>query len=314
MLQLISGISKLRVAGAENYAFRSWAQEYARQREISFRVGSIRNTVTVFNGAFPIFASFAIFALLASSGDNPGAPALTTGEFIAFSAAFGMFVGAMLSMSDAALDLLQAMPFYERLAPVLTQPVEVDEGKSYPGGLSGSIELSRLRFRYEEEGPWVLDDLSLRIEAGQFVAFVGASGCGKSTLMRLMIGFDQPEVGTIYFDGQDLDDLDVREVRQQMGVVLAREPGAAYRHLPEHHRHHLSINGRGLACRGHGWPGRGREANADGHAHLRQRRRQRSVRRPTPTSPDRASTGHPSPNRVHGRSDERSWTTSHRRS
>jgi ATP-binding cassette subfamily C protein len=129
-------------------------------------------------------------------------------------------MAAMQSLGDASLNLLRVVPIYERLKPILDCKPEVDPSKAFPGRLKGDIELSHVNFRYDPEGPWIIKDLSLKIKAGEFVAFVGGSGCGKSTLMRLMLGFEVPSSGTISYDGQDLSQLDLRMVRQQMGVVL----------------------------------------------------------------------------------------------
>jgi ATP-binding cassette subfamily C protein len=145
---------------------------------------------------------------------------MTTGDFIAFNAAFGLFLTAMQALGDASLSLLRVVPIYERLMPVLETKPEVDRSKAPPGKLTGAIELSHVHFRYDPDGPFIVKDVSLKIKAGEFVAFVGSSGCGKSTLMRLMLGFEQSSSGSIYYDGQDLPSLDVRLVRQQMGVVM----------------------------------------------------------------------------------------------
>jgi NHLM bacteriocin system ABC transporter ATP-binding protein len=223
VLNLISGVSKLRIAGAEQHAFRVWAQQFATQRKISFTIGNIQNLATTFSTVFPVLSSIAIFVVMLNEQEQAAAanqPGLTTGEFIAFTAAFGLFLAAMQSLGDASLNLLRIVPIYERLKPILETAGEVDRSKAAPGRLKGEIELSHLYFRYNADGPWIINDLSLKIKAGEFVAFVGASGCGKSTLMRLMLGFEQASSGSIYLDGQDLGTLDMRMVRQQMGVVL----------------------------------------------------------------------------------------------
>jgi len=240
VLNLVTGVSKLRICGAEQHAFRVWATQFAQQRKITFRVGTIQNVASVFGGVFPIISSITIFMIVigqrqAAAAAGPGAPpGLTTGDFIAFNAAFGLFMGAMQALGDASLSLLRVVPIYERLMPVLTTPPEVDKSKSFPGKLTGAIELSHLHFKYDPDGPYIVKDISLKIEPGEFVAFVGESGCGKSTLMRLMLGFEQPTSGSIYFDGQELGSLDLRLVRQQMGVVMQQSrvmPCEIYRNI-----------------------------------------------------------------------------------
>jgi len=238
VLQFVSGVGKLRVAGAENHAFRVWAREYASQRRLEFSIGRVQNNVAVFNSAFPIFSSMAIFYVLMtvqkSAAEQGGAAPLTTGEFIAFNAAYTAFITAMIALSDASLNLLRAVPIYERLKPIITAEPEIDESKAYPGRLKGDIELSHCHFRYLDDGPWVIDDVSLKLHPGEFIAFVGSSGCGKSTIMRLMLGFETPNKGSVYYDGQDLASLDVREVRQQLGVVLQDSkllPADVYRNI-----------------------------------------------------------------------------------
>jgi ABC-type bacteriocin/lantibiotic exporter with double-glycine peptidase domain len=169
-----------------------------------------------------------------AKGPQQGGTTLTTGDFIAFTSAYGLFMAAMQSLGDASLNMLRIVPIYERLKPIFDCKPEVDLSKAFPGQLSGAIELSHVKFRYDPDGPWIVNDLSLSIKAGEFVAFVGGSGCGKSTLMRLMLGFETPANGTLSYDGQDLSQLDLRMVRQQMGVVMQKSqlmPTEIYRNI-----------------------------------------------------------------------------------
>ncbi len=224
VLQLITGIGKLRTAGAEDHAFRVWAQAFAEQKRIAYKIGTISNVSAVFNAGAPILTSIVIFATLASiqaSGAANGAAAgFSTGDFLAFNAAFGAFLSAMLALSSSSLQMLAIVPIYERLKPILLMEPEVQADRAFPDTLKGEIEIYHVQFRYKPDGPLIIKDVTIHIKAGEFVAFVGGSGCGKSTMLRLLMGFETPEAGTISYDGQDLAKLDLREVRQQIGVVL----------------------------------------------------------------------------------------------
>jgi NHLM bacteriocin system ABC transporter ATP-binding protein len=222
VLQLVTGVAKVRVCAAENHAFRVWAQLFATLKHTGFSIGQVQNTVGTFTSGFAVMSSIGIFATLyyIQTSVRGVAPAFTTGTFIAFNGAFGALVAALQALSDASLNLLKAVPTFERLKPILDTAPESDETKLSPGKLRGEITISHLHFRYTPEMPWVIKDVSFSIKPGQMVAFVGSSGCGKSTLLRLLLGFERPQSGSIAYDGQDLSTLDVRAVRQQLGVVL----------------------------------------------------------------------------------------------
>jgi ABC-type bacteriocin/lantibiotic exporter with double-glycine peptidase domain len=140
--------------------------------------------------------------------------------FLAFNAAFTTFIGGATSLSTIVLDIIEVLPIWQRAQPILQAVPEVNAAKTNPGRLTGQISIEHLTFRYRSDGILNLDDVSIQAEPGEFIALVGPSGSGKSTLLRLILGFDLPESGTVYFDGQDLGSLDVNAVRRQLGVVL----------------------------------------------------------------------------------------------
>jgi NHLM bacteriocin system ABC transporter ATP-binding protein len=218
VFQMVSGIAKLRVAAAEGRAFAVWCARFREQKELMLAAGRYRNAVSVINDVLPI-VSLAVLVTAVHHRMANGHD-LHTGTFIAFNTAFGAFLASGVALSNTMIGLLEAVPILERAAPILTTPPEVNAARPDPGELSGRIEASHVSFRYGADGPPILEDVSLSVEPGEFVALVGPSGSGKSTLLRLLLGFDSPSTGTVYYDGHDLASVDVSAVRGQIGVVL----------------------------------------------------------------------------------------------
>jgi NHLM bacteriocin system ABC transporter ATP-binding protein len=216
VLQTLTGIAKLRVAGAEIRAFAVWAEKYTAQKSNAVKAQAAANAVAVFNSASGVLTSLVIFAAVAyfMSGS------VSTGDFVAFNTAFAQFLFASAGITTAFTTILQAAPYYERAKPILRAVPETDTELPDPGELRGRVEVHHVYFRYDEDGPLVLDDVSVRAEPGEFIAIVGPSGAGKSSLLRQLLGFEEPESGSVFFDDHDLAGLNVQAVRHQMGVVL----------------------------------------------------------------------------------------------
>ncbi len=223
VVQLINGVAKFRLAHAEAFAFATWARQYSEQEELSLRVGRWNAlSQTVFAG-FSLTVTAILFGLVGWKQLSGGAMAehgFSTGAFLAFHAAFGALIGSLISVAQQSAGLLSLFPLLERIRPILTSEPEVSESRAHPGELQGEIEVSNLHFAYGEEAPPVLQGLSLKIKPGEMVAIVGPSGCGKSTLLRLLLGFENPASGSIFYDGKDLASLNLQAVRRQVGVVL----------------------------------------------------------------------------------------------
>ncbi|RXH57296.1 NHLP bacteriocin export ABC transporter permease/ATPase subunit [Granulicella sibirica] len=216
--ELLQGVAKFRVSGTEPRAFARWAHDYTWQKQNMLTAAKVSLATTLFNTVFPAATSILIYVLAANMARQD--PSFSTGRFLAFNAAFGQFLGATLGFSAAMLSLVSIVPTYERAKPILEELPELKAEMKKPGALRGDIEVSHAHFRYEKDGPVILKDVSFSIRAGQYIALVGESGCGKSTLMRLLLGFEKPESGSIFYDGQDLAELDMQAVRRQIGVVL----------------------------------------------------------------------------------------------
>jgi ATP-binding cassette subfamily C protein len=224
MVQLINAVPKLRIAGVEERAFAHWGQKYVKQLQLLATTQRLEDTVVLFNTVLPTLTTVMLFWLAStlidptqSFGSGSG---LSTGSFLAFSVAFGTFIGGVTSLSNTLIEVLDVIPLWQRSQPILTAQPEIDLNKANPGRLSGNVQIEHLSFRYREDGPLNLDDVCISAQPGEFIALVGPSGSGKSTVMRLLLGFETPISGTIYYDGQDLMGLDVMAVRRQLGVVL----------------------------------------------------------------------------------------------
>ncbi len=227
VLQFISnGIAKLRVAAAEDRAFSKWAEPFTQQKQFSYKARVVMNWITVFQTIYPLFCTLILFIFMAhwsfqtSGASATGAAQIPTGSFLAFNSAFGSFMAAALMMGTTIISIIVIVPYYQRIKPIFETLPEVDDAKADPGDLAGNIEVDKINFRYRKDGPLVLENVSFEAKEGEFIALVGPSGSGKSTLMRLLLGFEKPESGSIFFDGQDLEGLDLHSVRRQTGVVL----------------------------------------------------------------------------------------------
>ncbi|RAM49367.1 MAG: NHLP bacteriocin export ABC transporter permease/ATPase subunit [Hapalosiphonaceae cyanobacterium JJU2] len=221
MVQLINGVSKIRVSGAETRAFAYWSRQYTHQLKLMLRTQSIEDGVSFITKVLPPLTNALLFWVAASMiQESPGSGGLSTGIFLAFNAAFGSFIGGATSLSTTVVDIMQVLPMWKRAEPILTAIPEITSSKTDPGRLSGKLLVDHVIFRYRDDGPLTLDDVTIKAEPGEYIALVGPSGSGKSTLFRLLLGFDHPESGTIYYDGQDLAGLDVNAVRRQLGVVM----------------------------------------------------------------------------------------------
>jgi NHLM bacteriocin system ABC transporter ATP-binding protein len=222
VVQLINGVPKLRVAVAESRAFAAWAKKYSEQNQLTKEIIQVNDIVSVFNELLSLVSMILLywFGFLAIQSTQTGETSLTLGTFLAFNAAFGVFFGGVTSLSNTLIQVIEIAPLWERSQPILQGKLEFNEHQTNPGRLSGQIGLENVTFRYREDGQIILHEVNIHADPGEFIAIVGPSGSGKSTLFRLLLGFETPQNGKIYYDGQDLTGLDLQAVRRQLGVVL----------------------------------------------------------------------------------------------
>jgi NHLM bacteriocin system ABC transporter ATP-binding protein len=220
VVQLIQSIPKLRIATAEPRAFGVWSSTFVALQQAVLKVRQITALVVVWSTIFPLLSTMAIFGALALRG---GGETYSTGTFLAFSAAFNALLAAVLAVSVNVYKLARVGALLAQQQPLLAAAPEVDLSRLDPGALTGAVSINRVTFRYGPDGPDTLNDVSITARPGEFVAIVGPSGSGKSTLIRLLLGFEAPQTGAIYYDEQHLADLDLAAVRRQIGVVLQHD-------------------------------------------------------------------------------------------
>ena len=210
---LISGVQKIKLAGAEKRAFAKWGKQFAASARLQYNPPAFLKFNGVITTAISLAGTIAMYYFAVTNG-------ITVADYYAFNTAYGMVSGAFMSLAGIALTIANIKPVLEMIKPILDARPEISEGKRVIERLSGGIELNNVSFRYNENMPLVVDNLSLKIRPGQYVALVGATGCGKSTLMRLMLGFETPQKGAVYYDGKDLSGTDLKSLRRKIGVVM----------------------------------------------------------------------------------------------
>ena len=210
---LLSGIQKIKLSGAEKRAFARWADKYSKQAQLTYNPPLFIKINTVVTTMITLFGTIAMYYFAVISH-------VSVADYFAFNTAYGMVSGAFIGLAGVALNIAKIKPVMNMIKPILEAIPEVSEGKSVVTRLSGGIDINNVTFGYDESMPPILDDISLKIKPGQYVAIVGTTGCGKSTLMRIMLGFETPKKGSVYFDGKDLSTVDLRSLRKKIGVVM----------------------------------------------------------------------------------------------
>lgn len=210
---MITGVQKIKLAGAEKRMFARWSKLYAEQLRVGYNPPLFLRANNAFGAIISLGGMILMYYMAVHS--NVG-----VADYYAFNTAYGMVSGAFMSIAGIATTVAQFKPTIEMAKPIMETIPEIAEGKPVIERISGGIEISNVSFRYHDGMPNVIDNLSLKIRPGQYIAIVGSTGCGKSTLMRLLLGFEKPQKGAIYYDGKDIAGIDLKSLRRKIGVVM----------------------------------------------------------------------------------------------
>ena len=209
----ITGIQKIKLAGAEKRMFSRWARQYAKEASLEYNPPMFLKLSGTISLALSLLGTLALYTIAINSR-------ISVADYYAFNTAYGMVSGAFMSVVSIAVTVANIKPTLEMARPIMEAEPEIHDGKEIITELKGSVELSHISFRYDETMPNVIDDLSLHVKSGEYLAIVGSTGCGKSTLMRLLLGFETPQKGSIFFDKKDIAKIDLESLRQKIGVVM----------------------------------------------------------------------------------------------
>lgn len=209
--QLFEAVGTLKVNGAEIRAFSQWSDVYGEK--IKIRPNFFVKYADSFNTILQIGGSILIFSVVYSND-------ISASMFVSFQVAFGFLTGILGWVSGIVTQLAYVKPAVQMILPFLQEKPEKNSQKMRVVKLDGKIDINNLCFRYSPDMGDVLHNLSLSIAPGEYVALVGSSGCGKSTLFRILLGFEKPDRGAVYYDDMDLNELDYQSVRRCIGTVL----------------------------------------------------------------------------------------------
>ncbi len=209
----ITGIQKIKLAGAEDRMFARWANFFAKGTHYQYNPPMFLKISGTINLAISLFGTIIIYVIAINTG-------VSVSDYYAFNSAFGMVSGAFTAFANLATMFANIKPILEMAKPIMETAPEISEGKEVITSLKGNIEINNLHFRYDESMPDVINGLSLKIKSGEYVALVGTTGCGKSTLVRLLLGFETPWKGSIFYDGRDMKSIDLESLRRKIGTVM----------------------------------------------------------------------------------------------
>ena len=215
LFQIVGGIIKLRVENAEGSAFAIWARDYREQKRAEIEVGALEGHARAFGAALPFLAAGVLLLAVMTVGER----SIPIGDFLVVYTVFIAFQSAIARLGDSFGTIAAVLPAFQQMRPLLAAVPETEIEGEPVEYLGGEVLFDRVSFRYDPDGPLILDDVTIRAHPGEFVAIAGESGAGKSTLFRLALGTDRPTAGAVYYDGRDLRHLNLKQVRRKIGVV-----------------------------------------------------------------------------------------------
>ncbi len=210
--ETINGIQKIRLSGSEKRVFVKWAEVYARAARLLYNPPLIIRLSAAITALISLIGDIVIYFVAVQSG-------VDVGDYMAFQTSYGVLAAAFASLTQVVSSMASVPPILNMASPILEETPEEEEKKMVLDKVNGNIKLDNVSFSYGENMPNVLDGINLDIHSGDYIAIVGKTGCGKSTLVRLLLGFEKPKNGNIYYDEHNMNDIDLTSLRRNIGTV-----------------------------------------------------------------------------------------------
>lgn len=211
--EMINGIQKIRLSGSEKRVFAKWANAYSESAKVRYHPPLILRISTGISLLITLLGNIAIYFVAAKNN-------LDVGSYMAFVSGYGVLSAAFASLTSMVGVITSVKPTYDMARPILEAEVETSQNKLVLESIKGNIKLENVSFKYVEDGPLILNDMSLEVKEGEYVAIVGQTGCGKSTLIRILLGFEEPMSGRVLVDGHDVKEVDPSSLRRKIGTVM----------------------------------------------------------------------------------------------
>lgn len=211
--EMINGIQKIRLSGSEKRFFAKWANAYAKTSDIQYHPPIILRLAPAITLLITLAGNIVLYHVALKNNVDVGA-------YMAFVSGYGVLSAAFAFVMEMIGGIFIVEPIFDMVRPILEAEKESGQGRLILESVKGNIKIENVSFKYPESGALIVDNLSLDIKEGEYVAIVGHTGCGKSTLVRLILGFEKPTEGKIMYDGIDINDIEPSSLRRNIGTVM----------------------------------------------------------------------------------------------
>lgn len=209
---VINNVRRIRLSGSEKRIFSKWGDIYAKQAEPLYNPSFIVKTSGILVTIIVLLGNLILYYAEAKQG-------LSAPIYFGIDVLYSLSVGTFVSIANMAPVYSRIYPGLKMLEPILKTMPETKDNSRIIEDIKGKIEFNNVCFKYDDSSTNLFEGLNLSIKPNEYVAIVGKSGCGKSTIIRLLLGFEKAQRGSVFIDGLDINSINVRSLRKKIGTV-----------------------------------------------------------------------------------------------